>query len=318
MKIAFLDVKTIGRVNNLDKLKEFGELAVYPVTPDNMRIKRLKGVSVVITNKVIIDKQVIDKCPDLRLICVAATGTNNIDIRYAFQKGIDVKNVTGYSTGSVAQSVFAMLLFLMNKLKYYDSYVKSGAYCRSDIFTHHGQPFMELMNKRFGIIGLGTIGNRVAEIAEVFGCEVVYHSTSGKNTQNAKYRHLDLEELLKTSDIVSIHCPLNESTRNLVDLAKISLMKPSAYLINAGRGGIVIEKDLARALDEEIIAGAGLDVLTDEPIKSDNPLLRVYRSENLIITPHIAWASIESRDRLLDQIYANIKEFAEHNNNIPK
>jgi glycerate dehydrogenase len=311
MKIAFLDVKTIGQVNNLHKLKELGELALYPVTPENMRIKRLKGVSVVITNKVIIDKQVIDNCPELRLICVAATGTNNIDVKYAAQKGIAVKNAAGYSTGSVAQSVFAMLLFLMNKMKYYDNYVKSGAYCRSDIFTHHGQPFTELENKRFGIIGLGTIGNRVAEIAKVYGCEVVYHSTSGKNIHHSDYRHLDLNKLLKTSDIVSVHCPLNEHTRNLIDYSRISLMKPTAYLLNVARGGIVIEKDLARALDNEIIAGAGIDVLVNEPVKSDNPLLRVKRSENLIITPHIAWASVESRNRLLDQIYINISEFIE-------
>jgi len=309
MKIVFLDVSTIGHVKNLEKLKEFGDLVLYPVTPDSMRIKRLNGARVAITNKVIIDKQVIDNCPELKLICVAATGTNNIDIEYAHQKEIIVKNVAGYSTDSVAQSVFAMLLYLMNRLKYYDNYVKSGAYCRSNIFTHHGQPFTELKNKRFGIIGLGTIGKRVAGLAKEFGCEVVYYSTSGKNTQNDDYQHLDLDKLLKTSDIVSIHCPLNEHTRNLIDYTRLSLMKPAAYLLNAGRGGIVIEEDLARAIDEEIIAGAGIDVLVNEPIKSDNPLLILKRSENLIITPHIAWASVESRNRLLDQIYRNIKEF---------
>jgi len=311
MTIAFLDVKTIGTVKNLDKLKELGELMLYDVTSESLRIKRLKGVHAVITNKVIIDREVIDNCPELKLICVAATGTNNIDVGYALKKGIVVKNVAGYSTESVGQLVFAMLFFLMNKLTYYDNYVKSGAYCESDIFTHHGQPFMELKNKRFGIIGLGTIGRRVADIAKSFGCEVVYFSTSGKNTQNKKYQHLDLTELLKSSDIISIHCPLNEHTRNLIDYGKLSLMKSTAYLLNAGRGGIVIEEDLARALDEETIAGAGIDVLTNEPIKSDNPLLKVNKSENLIITPHIAWASIESRQRLLNQIYRNIKEFVD-------
>lgn len=309
MTIAFLDVKTIGTVKNLNKLKELGELMLYDVTPESIRIKRLKGVHVVITNKVIIDREVIDNCPELKLICVAATGTNNIDVGYALKKGIVVKNVAGYSTESVGQLVFAMLFFLMNKLTYYDNYVKSGAYCESDIFTHHGQPFMELKNKRFGIIGLGTIGRRVADIATSFGCEVVYFSTSGKNTQNKEYQHLDLTELLRSSDVISIHCPLNQHTRDLIDYGKLSLMKSSAYLLNAGRGGIVIEEDLARALDEETIAGAGIDVLTNEPIKSDNPLLKVNKSENLIITPHIAWASIESRQRLLDQIYRNIKEF---------
>jgi lactate dehydrogenase-like 2-hydroxyacid dehydrogenase len=312
MKIVFLDVKTIGRLKNLDKLKELGELVLYPVTPDDLRIERLKGVSIAITNKVVIDKQVIENCPDLRLICVAATGVNNIDLATAEHKGITVKNVAGYSTPSVAQSVFGMLLFLMNKTRYYDNYVKSGAYSRSDIFTHHGQPFNELNNKRFGIIGLGVIGRSVAGIAKVFGCEVVYHSTSGNNIHHDDYQHLDLDRLLQTSDIVSIHCPLNERTENLIDFSRMSLMKSSAYLINTARGGIVIEEDLARAIDEEIIAGAGMDVLANEPVKPDNPLLRIKRSENLIITPHIAWASIESRNRLLDQIYRNITEFMEH------
>lgn len=309
MKIAFLDVKTIGSVKNLDKLKELGELMMYPVTPETLRIERLKGVDVVITNKVVIDRTVIDNCPELKLICVAATGTNNIDIGYALKKGIVVKNVAGYSTESVGQLVFAVLFFLMNKLAYYDNYVKSGAYCRSDIFTHHGQPFMEIKDKRFGIIGLGTIGKYVAAIAKSFGCEIVYYSTSGKNTQNKEYQHLDLRELLRSSDIVSIHCPLNERTRHMIDYSKISLMKSSAYLLNNGRGGIVIEEDLARAIDEKIIAGAAIDVLQEEPARHDNPLLKVNNSENLIITPHIAWASTESRGRLVNQIYIHIKEF---------
>jgi lactate dehydrogenase-like 2-hydroxyacid dehydrogenase len=311
MTIVFLDAKTIGTVKELDKLNELGELKLYDVTPESLRIKRMKGVNVVITNKVIIDREVIDNSPGLKLICVAATGTNNIDVGYAQKKGIEVKNVAGYSTGSVGQIVFALLFYLMNKLVYYDNYVKSGAYCQSDIFTHHGQPFMELKNKRFGIIGLGTIGRHVADIAKSFGCEVVYFSTSGKNKQNKEFQHLDLNELLGSSDIISIHCPLNEQTRDLIDYGKLSLMKSSAYLLNAGRGGIVNEEDLARALDEEIIAGAGIDVLTNEPVKSDNPLLKINKPENLIITPHIAWASIESRQRLVNQIYRNIKDFIE-------
>lgn len=314
MKIAFLDVKTIGNVENLDKLRELGELTLYPVTTLMQRIKRLKDINVVITNKVVIDREVIDNCPELKLICVAATGTNNIDIGYALRKGITVKNVAGYSTESVGQLVFAMLLSLMNKLKYYDNYVKSGAYCKSDIFTHHGQPFMELKNKRFGIIGFGAIGKYVAAIAESFGCEVVYYSTSGKNTKNNEYQHIDLIALLKSSDVVSIHCPLNENTRELIDYSKLSLMKSSAYLLNTGRGGIVNEEDLARALDEKIIAGAGIDVLKDEPVRSDNPLLKLGSPENLIITPHIAWASFESRQRLVNQIYRNIKEYIDQPN----
>ena len=313
MKIAFLDVKTLGDAASLNNLKELGELRLYPLTPGSLRVERLKDIEVAITNKVVIDKYVMDNCPALRLICVAATGMNNIDTGYAMKKGIAVKNVAGYSTESVAQSVFAMLFYLMNKLRYYDDYVKSGNYCESDIFTHHGQPFTELSGKRFGIIGLGNIGKRVAGIAKAFGCEVVYYSTSGENRNNKSFQHVDLNMLLASSDIVSVHCPLNERTRNLIDFHRLSLMKSSSYLLNAGRGGIVAEHDLAEALNNEIIAGAGLDVLEIEPVKPDNPLLKIKNPENLIITPHIAWASVESRNRLIDKIYHNIREYKESN-----
>lgn len=313
MRIAFLDVNTVGDVPGLNNLRELGEIKLYPLTPGSLRVERLKDVEVVITNKVVIDKYVMDNCPALRLICVAATGMNNIDTGYAMKKGIAVKNVEGYSTESVAQTVFAMLFYLMNKLRYYDDYVKSGSYCESDIFTHHGQPFTEISGKRFGIIGLGNIGKRVAGIAKSFGCEVVYYSTSGKNLDNKTFQHIDLDILLATSDVVSIHCPLNDTTRNLIDFRRLSLMKSTSYLLNAGRGGIVAESDLAKALNKEIIAGAGLDVLEDEPVKPGNPLLTIKNPGNLIITPHIAWASVESRSRLVDKIYLNIREFKKSN-----
>jgi lactate dehydrogenase-like 2-hydroxyacid dehydrogenase len=308
LKIIFLDISTIGEVDNLSLFDELGEFISYEITSPEQRVERISNCQVVITNKVIIDREIMDACRDLRLICVAATGMNNIDIEYAAKKGIEVKNVAGYSTESVAQSTFSMLLYLMHSTSFYDNYVKDGKYARSLIFTHHGPQFTELKGKQFGIIGLGNIGKRVAAIAEAFGCSVVYHSTSGKNLYS-NYKHLSLNDLLNTSDIVTIHCPLNEQTRNLIDKEKLKLMKKSAYLLNAGRGGIIDEPALAGALDKSWIAGAALDVLSQEPINSKNLLLDIKNKEKLLITPHIAWASIEARTLLVEKIIQNIRDF---------
>jgi glycerate dehydrogenase len=307
-KIVFLDASTVGKVDNLSKLTEIGEYTSYDQTLADQRIERLKGCQVAITNKVNFDREVMDNCPDLKLICIAATGMNNIDLDYAKIKGIEVKNVAGYSTESVAQSTFAMLFYLLHGTAYYDQYVKSGEYEKSEIFTHYGPIFWELNGKRFGIIGLGNIGKRVAEIAKAFGAEVVFYSTSGKNWNNT-YKHLLLEELLETSDVVSIHCPLNDRTKNLIDKARLKLMNPSAFLLNTGRGGIVNEEALSLAIDNDWIAGAGIDVLTHEPIDMDNPLRKIKKSEKLLITPHIAWASKEARTLLIDRIVENIITF---------
>ncbi len=309
MNIVFLDAKTIGDVQGLKKISELGNLVVYKITQKNERIERIKNAHIVITNKVIIDKEVIDACPQLRLICIAATGMNNVDLEYARQRNIAVRNVSGYSTESVAQSTFAMLFYLLNHSRYFDEYVKSGSYSQSDIFTHHGRKFRELKGKTFGIIGLGNIGKRVAEIAAVFGAGIVFYSTSGKNTRHKLFRHLALSELLAVSDVVSVHCPLNDRTRGLLDYERLRLMKPGAFLINTGRGGIVSEPDLARALNENLIAGAALDVLESEPVSEGNPLLRIAEPEKLFITPHIAWTSIESREMLIGKIRQDIEEF---------
>jgi lactate dehydrogenase-like 2-hydroxyacid dehydrogenase len=307
-KIVFLDISTIGELDNLSRLKEIGEFVSYESTKPNQCIERISDCQVVITNKVVIDKDVIDACPALKLICVAATGMNNIDVGYAVKRGVEVKNVAGYSTESVAQSTFSMLFYLMHRTSYYDKYVKEGMYAHSSIFTHHGRPFTELKGKQFGIIGLGSIGKRVAAIAGVFGCRVVYYSTSGKNL-DTNYTHLPLNDLLSTSDIVSVHCPLNEQTKNLIDTEQLKLMKQTAYLLNMGRGGIINEPALAEALEKNWIAGAALDVLTKEPIGADNPLLKIKQKEKILITPHIAWASKESRTLLVEKIVENIREF---------
>jgi glycerate dehydrogenase len=250
----------------------------------------------------------MDALPDLKLICVAATGMNNIDLDYARERGIKVKNVSAYSTESVAQSTFAMLLHLVSRVPYYDAYVKSGAYSRGKTFTHHGHPFWELNNKRMGIVGLGNIGRRVARIAEGFGMEVVFYSTTGRNN-NINYKRFDLDTLMATSDVVSVHAPLTDSTRDLISYEKIKLMRPCAILLNTGRGGIINEEGLARALDEKLIAGAGIDVMTLEPIPAKHPLMRIVDKESILITPHMAWGSIESRSRLIEGIARNIEEF---------
>jgi glycerate dehydrogenase len=263
---------------------------------------------VVITSKVVIDKNVLAQLHTLKLICVAATGMNNIDVAFAESKGIQVKNVSEYSTDSVAQLTFTMLLYLVTRPLYFDRYVKSGEYSRSDIFTHFGKPFWELHGKRLGIIGFGTIGRRVAKIAESFGMDVVFYSTSGQNN-NINYRRFDLDTLLSTSDVVSIHAPLTDQTRGLINYEKMSLMRSCSILLNTGRGGIIVESDLARALNEGLIGAAGLDVFEQEPIRPDNPLLRIADKEKLLLTPHIGWTSVESRQKLIERIARNIEEF---------
>jgi glycerate dehydrogenase len=313
MNIVFLDARTVGNVSNLNKLKELGNMAIYQTTMDDEKFERAKDADVIITNKVLIDKELMDRCLSLKLVCVAATGVNNVDMEYASQKGIIVKNAADYSTNSVTQLTFSLLLFLINKLNFYRDYVFSGGYAKSPVFNYIGEGYWELQGKRFGIIGLGTIGKKVAQIAGAFGCEVVYFSTSGKNDDN-EYKRLELETLLKTSDIISIHAPLNKNTYNLIDYEQISMMQKHAILINTGRGKIVNEAGLAKALNENLIAGAGLDVLENEPINADNPLLKIDNKDKLIITPHIAWASQEARTTLIEKVYNNIIDFRNDQN----
>ena len=310
MKLAILDAKTLGSDIDLSGFSQFGEVEIYETTKPEETLERVKDKDIVVTNKVVIDKNIMDNSPNLKLICVAATGVNNIDVEYAKKKGIQVRNVAGYSTESVVQHTFAMLFYLLESLRYYDDYVKSGEYAKSDIFTHLGKPFWEIRGKTWGIIGLGTIGRRVADVASAFGANVIYYSTSGVERKE-KYPRVSLDELLKTSDIVSIHAPLNEKTKGLIGYEQIKLMKPTAYLLNLGRGGIVVEEDLAKALDENLIAGAALDVLEKEPITEDNPLLKIKNKEKLFITPHIAWTSVEARKTLVNEIIENIKAFLE-------
>jgi len=306
-KIVILDGKTLGDIN-LELLKEFGEVKVYETTRTDEVSERVKDANIIITNKVILNEENLKDAKNLELICESATGYNNIDIDYVKKNNIVVTNVAGYSTNSVAQHAFATVLSLLHKINYYDSFVKSKKYSSSELFTTLEKPFCELDGKTFGIIGLGAIGRKVASIAEAFGANVIYYSTSGKNS-NSDYKRVDFEELITTSDVISIHAPLNENTKGIINYENLKKMKNTAIIVNMGRGPIIIEEDLAKAIDENLIGGAALDVFEIEPIKEDNPLLNVNNKENLILTPHIAWASVEARYRLFNEVILNIKAY---------
>lgn len=306
-KIVILDGKTLGQVD-LAKLKEFGTLDYYETTKPEEVKERIKDANIILTNKVVLNGDNLSVATDLELICETATGFNNIDVVYAKEKGIAVTNVAGYSTTTVVQHTFATALALMEKIGYYDNYVKSGEYTKSGLFTSLHKPFNELDGKTWGIVGLGNIGRRVAKVVDAFGAKVVYFSTSGRNATD-DYTRVSFDELLETCDVISIHAPLNENTEGLFNYEAFTKMKKNSILVNMGRGPIVVEADLARALNEECIAGAALDVFAFEPLKEDNPLLKINELDRLILTPHIAWASIEARERLFDGIIANIKAF---------
>ena len=308
MKIVFLDVKTIGEDIDLSYFDALGEVVKYPFSTPEEALKRTEDADVIVLNKVEINEKSIGNAKNLKLVCVTATGTNNLDKEYLEKKGIEWRNVAGYSTESVAQHTFALLFFLLEKLSYYDAYVKSEKYIGDVTFRHFANVFHEIAGKTWGIIGLGNIGRRVAEIAKLFGCEVIYYSTSGRNN-NPDYKRVSLEELLAMSDIVSIHAPLDENTRGLMNKDAFKQMKKNAILLNLGRGPIIVEQDLADALNQGMIAAAGLDVLSVEPMAVDNPLRGIKDSDRLIITPHIAWASVEARTRLMQIICNQIKEF---------
>lgn len=308
MKIVFLDAKTIGDDIDLSGYDKLGEVIKYDFSTPEEAGERTKDADVVIVNKVGINETSIGWAEHLKLVCVTATGTNNLDKEYLAQRGIAWRNVAGYSTETVAQHTFALLFYLFEKLHYYDDYVKSGSYVGDTIFTHFSNVFYELSGKTWGIIGLGAIGRRVADIAKAFGCRVIYFSTSGRNNQEG-YTRVDFDTLLRESDIVSVHAPLDANTEGLMNQAAFEKMKETAVFLNLGRGPIVVEKDLAEALKENRIMAAGLDVLSVEPMSADNPLGEIKDSSRLLITPHIAWASIEARTRLMKIIEEQIREF---------
>lgn len=310
MKIVFLDAKTIGDDIDLSAFDALGEVVKYDFSTTEEAAERTRDADVIILNKVEINEASIGNAGNLKLVCVTATGTNNLDKEYLERRGIAWRNVAGYSTETVAQHTFALLFYLYEKLRYYDDYVKEERYVGDKLFTHFDNVFHEISGKTWGIIGLGNIGRRVADIAKLFGCRVIYYSTSGKNSQPG-YERVDFDTLLSESDIVSVHAPLTAETEKLMDWEAFRKMKSSAVFLNLGRGPIVVEEDLANALEQGEIAAAGLDVLCKEPMSEDNPLRRIKDSNKLFITPHIAWASIEARTRLMGIIAGQVKEFFE-------
>lgn len=308
MKLVFLDTKTIGEDIDLSAYDALGEVVKYGFSTLEEIPERVKDADVLIVNKIAINEQTIGTAKNLKLVCVTATGTNNLDKEYLKKRGIAWRNVAGYSTESVTQHTFALLFYLLEKIRYYDDYVKDEKYINDTVFTHFAEHFNEVNGKTWGIIGLGTIGRRVADIAKAFGVHVIYYSASGSPAQEG-YEQVDFETLLATSDIVSVHAPLNEYTKDLMDREAFAKMKKTAIFLNLGRGPIVVEQDLYEALETGEIAAAGLDVLCEEPMSETNPLAKIKDSKKLIITPHIAWASVEARNRLMQIIAGQIREF---------
>lgn len=308
LKIVVLDRDTVGTDVDFSALERLGKLCIYGKSNYEDIADRISDADIVVTNKCKLNEESLSKAGLLKLICLTATGYNNVELAYTKSKNIRVCNVAGYSTNSVVQHTFAMLFYIWEKLAYYDSYVKSGKYVNSPDFCHMAQRFNELCGKTYGIIGLGSIGKGVAKIAEAFGCHVIYYSTSGINN-SPEYERVSFDELLSRSDIISIHAPLNEKTKGFMNMEAFRKMKPTAVILNAGRGPIVVEEDLTEALEQGVIAAAALDVISLEPMEASNPLLRIKDSKKLLITPHIAWATVEARQRVLDEVCLNIEAF---------
>ena len=305
MKIVYLDSATVGETP-MDGIAELGELVCWPESTPEEALERVRDCNVLIVNKVLVTRALLDAAPELRLVCEAATGVNNIDLEACRERNIPVRNVAGYSTDSVVQTTFMHILSLMGNAPYFDNTVKDGTYSKGTLFTDVSRPYIEMKGKRIGIVGMGAIGTGVARVAEAFGMDVVYYSTSG--TGHCKeWPSISLGELMSTSDVISIHAPYNERTAGLIGAGELAMMKPSAIIVNMGRGGIVDETALAEVIDNDLIGGAALDVFTKEPLPGDSPLLRTRHPEKLRFTPHTAWASTEALTRLVNCIAENIR-----------
>lgn len=308
MKIVILERNSVGKDVSVECLNDLGEVTAYPNTAAGEVGDRVRDADVIIANKSPLNGETLKDAPNVKLICEFATGYDNVDLEYCRQRGIKVANVVNYSTAAVAQHTFALCFYILGKLNHYDNYVKSGEYAAQSGFSNFDIPFTELDGKTWGIIGMGHIGRKVAQIAEVFGCQVIFYSASG-NSSCTDYERVDLDALLGRSDFLSIHCPLSDRTRNLIDLEALKKMKKTAILINVARGAVVNDAALYTALTEGLIAGAGLDVTGTEPMRDSNPLGKIMDSNKLIITPHLAWASIEARRRVVEETYKNIGAF---------
>ena len=308
MKIVILERNSVGTDVSIDELGKYGDLTVYANTVAEEAAERVKDAEIIVANKVPLNESTLKDAKDVKLICEFATGYDNVDIAYCARRGIKVANVVNYSTDAVAQHTFALCLYVLEKLKHYDNYVKSGEYAAQSRFSNFDIPFTELAGKTWGIIGMGNIGRKVAEIAKAFGCRVIFYSVTGKSSCT-EYERVDFDTLLAESDFLSLHCPLSDITRNLINIDALKKMKETAILINVARGPVVNDGDLYTALTEGYIAGAGLDVVEKEPIAEDNPLMQIKDSGKLIITPHIGWASVEARTRCVEEAYKNVEAF---------
>ena len=310
MKIVVLERSSVGMDVSIDCFSELGEVTAYNNTMYDEIADRVRDADIIVANKSRLNEDTLKDAPNVKLICEFATGFDNVDIPYCKSRGIAVSNVRNYCTEMVAQHTFALALFLTEKLRHYDDYVKTGKYANQDRFSNFDIPFLELAGKTWGVIGMGNIGRRVAKIAEAFGCRVIFYSVTGNSTVT-DYERVDFDTVLRESDYLSIHCPLSDLTRDLIDAAAFSRMKKTAYIINVARGPIINEDALYDALMNDKIAGAGLDVLSKEPMAKDSKLQSIQDSGRLIVTPHLAWASVEARERCVSINYDNIKAFLE-------
>ncbi|MCI8572758.1 MAG: D-2-hydroxyacid dehydrogenase [Lachnospiraceae bacterium] len=308
MKIVVLERNSVGLDVSVDEIKNLGETVMYPNTTAADVKEKVRDAEIIVANKAPLNEETLKDAADVKLICEFATGYDNVDLAYCKSRGIKVANVVNYSTDAVAQHTFALCFYVLEKLRHYDEYVKSGAYAAQDRFSNFDLPFTELAGKTWGIAGMGNIGKKTAAIARAFGCRVIFYSASGTSTCT-EYERVDFDTLLKEADFLSLHCPLSDRTRNLIDIEALKKMKESAILINVARGSVVNDGDLYEALTKGYIAGAGLDVTGTEPMKDSNPLSRIKDSNKLIITPHLAWASTEARERCVSETCRNIEAF---------
>ncbi len=309
VKIVILERNSVGVDTPVDCFEELGEVTCYPNTTTAEEVReRTKDADIIVANKARLNEESLRESPNVKLICEFATGFDNCDLAYCNSRGIKVANVADYCTDMVAQHTFTLMLTLLQKLPHYDEYVKSGAYAAQDRFSNFDEPFTELAGKTWGIVGMGHIGKKVAQIATAFGCRVIFHSVTGKSTVT-EYEQVDKDTLLRESDFLSLHCPLSDLTRGFIDKEALRKMKKTAVLVNVARGPVVNNTDLYDALMNGEIMAAGLDVLEKEPLQLSNPLSKIKDSNRLIITPHLAWASVEARFRCVNEAYLNAKAF---------
>lgn len=308
MKIVILDAGTMGADMEFSAIERLGECTIYQKSTQAEIPERIKDADVVLTNKCFLNRDILSLAKNIKLICVFAVGFNNIDIEYCRERNIRVRNVPGYCTESVCQHTFALLFALIENIRYYDDFVKSGEYSKSGIANHIGKPFFEISGKKWGIIGMGAIGRAVADCATAFGAQVSYTSISGA-VREEKYENIPLDKLLSESDIITVHAPLNEKTTGLIGKKELEMMKKSAFIVNVGRGAIIDEAALAEAVDNGTIAGAALDVYVVEPPEENSPIVSIKNKERILYSPHIAWASIEARKRCISMTAENIEAF---------